>query len=109
MSRGPGPDVMDAASLTGDDVVIAHGEDLGKIKAIMLDVPSGEVAYSVLSFGGLVGVGDKLFAIPWSALLLDEVHKRFIFNVSKQGPMCPERTCFGHALDLYIRTSIMRQ
>lgn len=83
-SDGPGPDVMDAASLTGDDVVNADGEDLGKIKAIMLDVRSGRVAYAVLSFGGLLGVGDKLFAIPWSALVLDALHKRFIFNVSKQ-------------------------
>ena len=75
---------MDAASLTGDVVVNGDGEDLGKIKAIMLDVPSGRVAYAVLSFGGLLGVGDKLFAIPWSALVLDAVRKRFILNVSKR-------------------------
>jgi sporulation protein YlmC with PRC-barrel domain len=83
-SEGPGPDVMDAASLTGDDVVNAFGDDLGKIQAIMLDVPSGRIAYAVLSFGGALGVGDKLFALPWSALILDAIHKRFIFNVSKE-------------------------
>lgn len=83
-SAGPGPNVMDAASLAGDDVVNAQGEDLGKIKAIVLDVSSGRIAYAVLSFGGLFGVGDKLFAIPWSALVLDAVHERFIFNVSKE-------------------------
>jgi len=83
-SGGPGPDVMDAASLTGDDVVNTDGEALGKITAIVLDVQSGRIAYAVLSFGGILGVGEKLFAIPWSALVLDAVHKRFTFNVSKQ-------------------------
>ena len=83
-SRGPGPDVMDAASLTGDHVVNAAGEHLGRIEAIMLDVRSGRIAYAVLSFGGFLGIHDKLFAIPWSALTLDAVHKRFVLDVAKE-------------------------
>jgi sporulation protein YlmC with PRC-barrel domain len=81
---GPGPDVMDAATLKGDDVVNATGESLGTIEAIMLDVASGRIAYAVLSFGGFLGVGSKLFAIPWSALALDATQKRFILDVSKE-------------------------
>ena len=83
-SKGPGPKVMDAATLAGDSVVNTTGERLGKIRAIMLDVPSGRVAYAVLSFGGFLGAGDKLFAIPWPALKLDPVEKRFVFDVSKE-------------------------
>ncbi len=83
-SEGPGPEVMDAATLIGDPVVNASGEDLGKIEAIMLDVTTGRVAYAVLSFGGFLGLGSKLFAIPWSALTLDAGEKRFILNVSKE-------------------------
>jgi sporulation protein YlmC with PRC-barrel domain len=83
-SQGPGPDVMDAASLTGDQVVNARGEDLGKIEAIMLDVNSGHIAYAVLSFGGFLGVGGKLFAIPWAALVLDAQNKRFILDASRE-------------------------
>ena len=82
-SDGPGPDVMDAATLDGDTVVNSSGEDLGKIEAIMLDVTSGRIAYAVLSFGGFLGMGSKYFAIPWSALTLDAGEKRFIFEVSK--------------------------
>ncbi len=83
-SDGPGPEVMDAATLIGDSVVNASGEDLGKIEAIMLDVISGRIAYAVLSFGGFLGMGAKLFAIPWSALTLDAGEKRFILNVPKE-------------------------
>ena len=75
---------MDAATLIGDAVVNARGDDLGKIEAIMLDVTSGRIAYAVLSFGGFLGMGSKLFAIPWSALTLDTDQKCFILDVPKE-------------------------
>src|ERR1700756_4851143 len=83
-SDGPGPEVMDAATLKGDSVVNSSGEDLGKIEDIMLDVTSGRIAYGVLSFGGFLGMGDKLFAIPWSALTLDAANKCFVLDVPKE-------------------------
>jgi sporulation protein YlmC with PRC-barrel domain len=82
-SAGPGPEVMDAATLHGDNVVNAGGDSLGKIEAIMLDVTSGRIAYAVLSFGGVFGIGTKLFAIPWSALTLDAANKRFVLHAAK--------------------------
>ena len=81
---GPGPDVMGANTLTGNDVYNAQDEDLGDIKEIMLDMRSGRVAYAVLSFGGFLGMGEKLFAVPWSALKLDTVNKRFTLIVDKE-------------------------
>jgi len=81
---GPGPEVMDAATLIGDSVVNDAGDDLGKIEAIMLDVTTGRIAYAVLSFGGFLGMGDKLFAIPWSALTLDTDQECFILHVPKE-------------------------
>jgi len=50
----------------------------------MIDIPAGKVAYAVLSFGGFLGMGNKLFAVPWSALRLDEDQKHFILDVDKQ-------------------------
>ena len=79
---GPGPEIMAAATLTGNDVVNSAGEDLGEIEHIMLDVPRGRIAYAVLSFGGFLGMGEKLFAIPWHALKLDVANKCFILDVS---------------------------
>lgn len=83
-SRGPGPVVMAADTLEGDRVVNLDDEYLGKIRDIMIDVPSGRVAYAVLSSGGVLGIGDKLFAIPWSALIMDADRHRFILNVDKE-------------------------
>jgi sporulation protein YlmC with PRC-barrel domain len=75
--------LMGADTLIGNDVRSPQGEDLGEIRELMIDVASGQVAYAVLSFGGLMGMGEKLFAVPWSALTLDRSHQRFSLNVSK--------------------------
>jgi sporulation protein YlmC with PRC-barrel domain len=83
MRRGPGPDLMGADTLIGNDVYNHKGEDLGDIKEIMLDMRTGKVGYAVLSFGGFLGMGEKLFAVPWSALTLDTENKRFVLNVEK--------------------------
>ena len=81
---GPGPSLMGADTLIGDSVVNAVEEDLGDIKEIMLDMQTGQVAYAVLAFGGFLGMGEKLFAVPWQALHLDTVNKRFVLNVDKE-------------------------
>jgi sporulation protein YlmC with PRC-barrel domain len=80
---GPGPQLMGANTLIGDSVVNGADEDLGDIKEIMLDMNSGQVAYCVLAFGGFLGMGEKLFAVPWQALHLDTINKRFVLNVDK--------------------------
>ncbi|WP_306547582.1 PRC-barrel domain-containing protein [Desulfobulbus sp.] len=80
---GPGPELMGAKTLLGNDVYSHKGEDIGDIKDIMLDVRSGKVRYAVLAFGGFLGMGEKLFAVPWVALTLDTTNKRFILNVEK--------------------------
>lgn len=83
-NAGPGPYIMSADTLQGDTVVNPEGENLGDLEAIMLDIPNGRIAYGVLSVGGLLGLGEKLFAIPWEALVLDADEHRFILNVDKE-------------------------
>ena len=55
----------------------ARGENLGKIEELMLDLETGRVAYAVLSFGGFLGMGEKLFAVPFEALKLDASREHF--------------------------------
>ncbi len=78
------PQVLSAGTMIGDDVRNPQGENLGKIEEVMLDVDDGRVSYAVLSFGGVMGVGNKLFAIPWQSLQLDADDHKFVLNVSKE-------------------------
>lgn len=85
MARTVGqPQVLSASTIIGDGVRNAKGEDLGKIEEVMIDLQEGRIAYAVLSFGGFLGVGDKLFAIPWQALELRPDEHKFVLNVSKE-------------------------
>jgi len=83
VSAGPGPFLMGADTLIGNHVYNHQDENLGDIKEIMLDVSKGKISYAVLSFGAFLGMGEKLFAVPWEALTLDTNNKRFILHVEK--------------------------
>jgi sporulation protein YlmC with PRC-barrel domain len=76
--------LLSASTLAGDRVYNQVGEDLGKVDDLMIDTVTGRVGYAVLSFGGFLGMGDKLFAVPWRALNLDQQNHRFILNVAKE-------------------------
>ena len=65
-SANKGMHICLADELLGKSVVSTTGDKLGKIEDVVIH-PGGEVAYAVLSFGGFLGMGDKYFAIPWSA------------------------------------------
>ncbi len=84
MRHGPGPMLMSSTSLVGNDVCNDKGEKLGDIKDFMLDMSDAKVGYAVLSFSTFLGMGEKLFAVPWNALTLDTEHKRFVLNVEKE-------------------------
>ncbi|AJI46190.1 PRC-barrel domain-containing protein [Francisella tularensis subsp. novicida] len=76
--------ILSATTLIGDDVVNYNGENLGEVKEIMLDTNTGEVAYVVVSFGGFLGMGDKLFAVPMTAFEIDTANKQFKLDKSKE-------------------------
>lgn len=72
-----------SSDLIGKKIVNSSAEHLGKLEEIVVDASSGRILYGVLSFGGVLGVGDKLFAIPWPALNLASDCKEFVLNVDK--------------------------
>src|SRR5690606_3821255 len=76
--------VLSASSLPGDTVKNSAGETLGSVKDIMICTKTNEVRYYVLSFGGFLGMGDKLFAIPPEAIGVDTKNECLILNVSKE-------------------------
>ncbi|MDG6245074.1 MAG: PRC-barrel domain-containing protein [Methanolobus sp.] len=76
--------VLSASTIRGDSVENPQGEDLGNIEDIMIDLDRGMVAYTVLSFGGVLGIGDRYFAIPWDALTKKPGENKFIVDIDKE-------------------------
>jgi sporulation protein YlmC with PRC-barrel domain len=85
--RGPA-EIQRVSAITGTNVKNGAGEDLGKISDLVFNPKDGKLAYAVLSYGGVAGVGSKYFAVPWNALKLDSAtlkpnERTFLLEVPK--------------------------
>jgi hypothetical protein len=60
------------------------GEDLGELEDMMINWRDGQAAYAVLSFGGFLGLGEKWFAIPLDALILDPIEQTVIIDIEPE-------------------------
>lgn len=87
----PGKDpcfVHKLSDVVGADVRNIQNENLGEIEDLVINPDTGKIEYAALSFGGFLGMGDKLFAIPWP--VLDATHdskgdqKYFLLSVDKE-------------------------
>jgi sporulation protein YlmC with PRC-barrel domain len=108
---------LGASTLIHDKVVNLSGDDIGCIEELMIDVTTGRVAYAVLSFGGFLGFHNKLFALPWSALTVDEAKKCFVVNVTRDAlanmrgfdkAHWPDLNDLEHATGVYHQWSAVR-
>jgi len=81
--------VFRSGEIIGMPVRNRAGENLGKIDDLVIDMKNGEVRYAALSFGGVAGIGSKLFAVPFHSMtfVFGEPNKansrHFMFEVSK--------------------------
>jgi sporulation protein YlmC with PRC-barrel domain len=76
--------VSRASKIIGTAVKDTNGDNLGDIKELVLNPESGQVVYAVVSYGGVLGLGDKLFAVPWKALQWTSDKEHYVLNVDKE-------------------------
>jgi hypothetical protein len=72
-----------ASSVVGSTVKDLAGKDAGKVEDLFVD-PRGSVAYAIISFGGFMGVGEKLYAVPWNAVIVDRAERTVQVDVRKE-------------------------
>lgn len=73
-----------ASSIIGTNVVNAKNDKLGDIKEVVIDPRSGRVAYAVVSFGGFLGMCEKLFAVPFSAFSFNGAKTQYLLDIDKK-------------------------
>ena len=76
--------IIDSSKLIGCKVENSKAENLGKIESLMLDLQKGRIAYAVLSFGGFLGLGDKLFPVPMEAIQFRASDGKCLLDVDKE-------------------------
>lgn len=83
-TRTTSTNLVRADEVIGVKVINSAKESLGKIYQIVLDKYSGQTLYLVLESGSFLGMGGKLFALPWNAIHYDQDEEAFILNISKE-------------------------
>jgi sporulation protein YlmC with PRC-barrel domain len=78
------PRVLATSALKGSRVGNFAGEDLGKVDDLVVDVDSGRLNYVIVSIGGFLGIGDKLFAVPWELFTVRTGDHEFLLDIEKQ-------------------------
>lgn len=66
------------------DITNSNGDDLGQVQDFMVDMVSGRMAYAVVAFGGILGISDKWFAMPFDALCWSPENKKFIVDMQPE-------------------------
>ena len=72
--------IASSARLAGEVVVDDHGEDVARLERVMIDVASGRVAYVVLACGGVLGIGERRYAVAWKDLRLDPKRRYLVLE-----------------------------
>ncbi|MGF1550619.1 MAG: PRC-barrel domain-containing protein [Sphingomonadaceae bacterium] len=67
----------------GTTVFNRQGERLGTVKNFMVGKRSGRVEYAVMSFGGLFGMGERFYPLPWDILTYDTDKGGYIVDLDK--------------------------
>jgi sporulation protein YlmC with PRC-barrel domain len=70
-----------ASKIFGLSVFNSQGDRMGEIKDFVIDQLFGEVSYVVMSFAGFLGLGEKWFAIPFSAFTYNLGKNEYILNI----------------------------
>lgn len=75
---------MRVSEMLGKEVQDAQGKNVGKIEDVIVDTDNERVRYVLLSFGGMLGIGDKLFSFPASALQTGKNGEQLVLNITKE-------------------------
>jgi len=103
-AKKPTHPLIPADRVNGTDVVSKTGEKLGKIEDVAIEKISGDVAYAILSFGGLLGIGARYHPVPWKLLKYDTDKRAYVIPMNKgdleQAPTIDETELSGWSDEL---------
>ena len=87
-----GPDAVDDSAhilvssrrVEGTPVFGGDGKRVGSIHSVMINKATGQVAYAVLSFGGLLGIGSHVYPVPWEMLTYSSQRRGYQIDLTRE-------------------------
>lgn len=72
-----------ASKVKGTAVYSDTGDKIGTVEDIVLDKQSNQILFAALGFGGLFGLGEKYYPVPWSMLDYSEDKGGYVVPLNK--------------------------
>ena len=73
-----------ASKVRGTSVYNMAGDKVGHIEDVVLDKMSDHIMFAALGFGGVLGMGEKFYPVPWSMLDFSEDKDGYVAPISKE-------------------------
>ena len=73
-----------ASKVKGTTVYNDAGDKIGTVEDIVLDKTSNQIMFAALGFGGVMGIGEKYYPIPWSLLNYNEDKGGYVVPLNKE-------------------------
>jgi sporulation protein YlmC with PRC-barrel domain len=83
LARDETDNLIASNKVEGTEVFNHKGEKLGKVENFMVGKRSGRVEYAVMSFGGILGIGEDHYPLPWDALDYDTEKDGYRVDIDK--------------------------
>lgn len=84
MTQTPEHPLIPAERVNGADVYDQDGHKVGKVEDVAIDKQSGRVAYAIIGFGGIIGIGENYVPVPWSVLKYDRDKRGYVTPLSAE-------------------------
>ncbi|WP_066552457.1 PRC-barrel domain-containing protein [Croceicoccus bisphenolivorans] len=72
-----------ASRVENTSVFNEDGWLIGHIRDLSIDRESGQVVHAIMSFGGFLGIGNRLHPLPWSMLGYNAERHGYIVSLDK--------------------------
>jgi sporulation protein YlmC with PRC-barrel domain len=72
-----------ASEIVGTQAKNPQGEVVGKIDDLVFD-DEGRISFAILGYGGFLGIGQNLVAVPITSLSYAEEPRHFVLNATKE-------------------------
>lgn len=83
-SKSAGLDLVPSSSAIGTDIRGTDGEKIGDVNDLIISRADGRIVFALVGRGGVLGVGEKVVAVPYGAFGWDSQKKDFTLPVSKE-------------------------
>jgi sporulation protein YlmC with PRC-barrel domain len=72
-----------ASKVKGTTVYNTSGDKIGVVEDVVLDKQSDRIMFAALGIGGVLGVGEKFYPVPWSVLDYNADQGGYVVPMSK--------------------------